>query len=286
MYVVIGATGNTGSVVASRLLDAGKQVRVVVRAANKVAALAKRGAEVAVADLNDEQALERAVRGAEGLYYLLPPDQTSQDFITERKALTAKHAQTFARADVKHVVLLSSIAAQHAAGTGPIVSVHHAEQQLRSAGVPATFVRAAYFMENWIHMLPVAKRDGVLPAFFPIDLRVPMIATPDIGEVAARALLDGPRGVRIIELAGPQETSANDVASALGRILGRSVTASLAPLDSIEPIFTGNGASKNFAQLYRELSASMATGHIAWEGTGEAARGKLGIEEALRPLAG
>jgi uncharacterized protein YbjT (DUF2867 family) len=285
MYVVTAATGNTGKIVAERLLAQGKQVRVVVRHADKAAQLAAQGAEVAVADLNDERALEQALRGAQGLYYVSPPDLTAKSFIAERKQLTERIAKLVVRAGVRHVVLLSSIASQHPSGTGPIVTTHNAEQQLRAAGVASTFVRAAYFVENWAPVLPVAKQDGVLPAFFPADLRIPMVATPDIGEVAARALLEGPRGVRVIELSGPEDASPNDVARVVGQLLGRSVSVAEAPLDAVVPTFTGFGMSTDIAQLFRELYAAIQSGRMQWEGgSAEAVRGKTSISQALAPL--
>jgi uncharacterized protein YbjT (DUF2867 family) len=284
MYVVMGATGNTGSVVAQRLLALGKPVRVIVRSAEKAAALAKQGAEVAVADLSDDRALAQAMRGAAGLYYLSPPDLGAKDFIAERRQLTARIANVIARAEVEHVVLLSSIASEQTSGTGPIMSTHHAEQQLRAAGIPATFVRAGYFAENWAAVLPIAKRDGVLPTFFAADLRSPMVATPDIGLVAAQALLDGPRAVRVIELAGPADASPNDVARTVGELIGRSVQVVEAPLDAVVPTFTSFGMSTNIAELFRELYTCIASGRFAWESGGEPVRGKTTIAQALEPL--
>jgi uncharacterized protein YbjT (DUF2867 family) len=267
------------------LLAQGKPVRVVVRSAAKAAALAAQGAEVAIADLSDERALAQALRGAEGLYYLSPPDLTARDFIAERKQLTARMARVIAEAGVKHTVLLSSVGAQHASSTGPILSTHNAEQQLRAAGVAATFVRAGYFVENWATVLSAAKQDGVLPAFFPAALRVPMIATPDIGAVAAQALLDGPRGLRVIELSGPEDASPNDVARALGDLLGRSVRVAEAPLDAVVPTFTSFGLSTNIAELFREMYAGMASGRVRWEGgSAEAVRGTTSLARALEPL--
>jgi uncharacterized protein YbjT (DUF2867 family) len=286
MFVVTGATGNTGAVVAQQLLAAGRKVRVYVRDAAKASALAEQGAEVRVGDLDDERALSEAARGAEGVYVLAPPDPRSNAYIAEREQLTGKIARALSRAEVKHVVLLSSIAAQLPSGTGPIVTVHNAEQQLRASGVPATFVRASYFMENWASVLPVAQRDGVLPAFFPADLRIAQVATRDIGAVAARALLDGPRGIRILELSGPRELSPADVARAAANVFGRPVSVAEAPLDAVVPTLTGFGISPNFAALFRELYAGVCDGTITWEGTGEAVRGVVEIEQALRELSG
>src|SRR5688572_2453742 len=149
MFIVTGATGHTGSIVAETLLAAGKKVRVVVRNAGKAERLKALGAEVFVADLADQPALARAVRGAEGVFLLSPPDLAAKDFIAERERLTQAQVDTLAAERVPHVVLLSSIGAQLPSGTGPVVSLYHAEQQLRAAGVPSTFVRAGYFLENW-----------------------------------------------------------------------------------------------------------------------------------------
>lgn len=284
MYVITGATGNTGSVTAQRLLSAGKSVRVVVRDAARASSLAKQGADVFVAELHDQVALEKAFAGAEGVYLMSPPDMRPQDFIAERKLLTQQIVDTLVRSKVKHVVLLSSIAAHRDAGTGPIMTVHHAELQLRATGLPVTFVRAGYFAENWAGVLPVAKQEGVLPAFFPIELPVPTVAARDIGVVAAQALLDGARGTRIIELSGPKDVSAHDVAASLTGLLGREVKATRAPLEAVVPTFTRAGMSENMAELYRELNEGMASGHIAWEGTHERVRGTTSITEALRAL--
>ena len=97
---------------------------VVVRNAEKASALAKQGAEVVVAELHDQRALERAFAGAEGVYLLSPPDLQARSFISERKQLTQEIVDTLVRARVPHVLLLSSIGAERAAGTGPIVTVH------------------------------------------------------------------------------------------------------------------------------------------------------------------
>ena len=285
MFVVTGATGNTGRVVAERLLDAGKPVRVVVRDRAKAAALAARGAEIRVADLQDEAAITETLRGAEGAYLLSPPDPTSSDFIGQRKGLSERLARAAQRAEVKHVVLLSSIGAQHAAGTGPIVTAHNAETQLRATGLPTTFVRAAYFVENFESTLPVAQRDGVLPSFAPLEQRIPMVATRDIGAAAAQALLEGPRGQRIIDLSSAIEASTSEVAQTLSRILGRAVQPVLVPLAAIEPTLTSFGVSPQFAALMREMYGAIARGELfGWDDQGERVRGPTDLESALRAL--
>lgn len=283
MFIVTGATGRTGSVVAETLLAAGKKVRVVVRDAAKAERLRSLGAEIFVADLTDQAALAQAVKGAEGVFLLSPPDLAARDFIAERKQLTRAQVTTFAAEKVPHVVLLSSIGAQLPSGTGPVVSVHHAEQQLRAAGVPSTFVRAGYFLENWGAVAHPVKNDGVLPSFLAADRVVPSVSTPDIGKTAARALLDGPRGVRVIELSGPRDVTPNDVAAIFSSILGKSVKVVEAPLDAVIPTFQSFGISENVAGLYREMYEAIATNRLVPE-PGEHQRGTTPVEETLRAL--
>lgn len=285
MFVITGATGHTGSVAAETLLGAGKKVRVVVRDAAKAERLKKRGAEVFVADLTDQGALARAVHGAEGVYLLSPPDLAAQDFIAERKQLTQRQIETFKAEKVPHVVLLSSIGAQHTSGTGLILSVHNAEQQLRASGLPASFVRAGYFVENWGAVVPTVKSDAVLPSFLPAGASIPMVSTVDIGKTVARALLDGPRGVRVIELAGPADASANDVAALFSRILAKPVKVAEAPLDAVVPTFTSFGMSSNIAGLFREMYEAAARGKFVPE-TRELVRGTTPLETTLRALLG
>jgi len=274
MFVIAGVSGNTGSIVANHLLDQGHPVRVIVRDAAKGEPWRARGAEVAVAALEDTAALTRALTGARGAYLLLPPKPGSADPIADNRAVTASLRAAVTAAKVPHVVLLSSIGAQHADGTGPIQTLHVAEQELAASGAALTAVRAAYFAENWklsLGMLPT------LPTFLPADVAIPTVSTRDIGRVAAAALVEGGRGTQVIELSGPQDVSPDDVAAAVG-----ATSVHVAPLDAVVPTFTGFGMSPQMAELYRELYAGVASGRVAWEaGAARAVRGTVTIADAL-----
>ena len=283
MFVITGATGNTGSVAAETLLAAGKPVRVVVRSAAKAKSLAERGAEVVEADLSDEAAMTAAFRGAEGVFLLSPPDVALDGFLAKRKVLLESLARAAKAARVKHVVLLSSVGAQHPEGTGIIVSTHAAEQALRATGLPVTFVRAAYFVENWGSVLHPARQDGVLPSFVAANKTIPMVASRDIGKTVASALLDGPRGTRVIELSGPKDLSPKDIAATLSEILGRTVTVAEAPLSAVVPTLTSFGFSADVAELFRGMMEGIGNGKVAFEGK-EAVRGSTSAAEVLRAL--
>jgi uncharacterized protein YbjT (DUF2867 family) len=285
MFVIAGVSGNTGSIVANALLEQGKKVRVIVRDAKKGEPWKARGAEVAVASVDDEAALTKALEGATGAYFLSPPDMGATDFIAQRRASVETLARAVEKSKVPHVVLLSSAGAQHEAGTGPIRTVHFAEQRLAKTPAKTTFVRAAYFFENWASVLGAAAQ-GKLPTFIPPDLVVPMVATKDIGLVAAKALLEPPAGKsEIIELAGPRDYSSREIAAVLTKILGKPVEVAAAPLEAVVPTFTSFGISPNIAGLFQEMYDGIAKGLVTFEGKGtRLVRGNVDAETALRGL--
>lgn len=285
MYVIAGVSGNTGSVVATALLDAKQPVRVVVRDAAKGAPWRARGAEVAVAAFDDRAALARALTGATGAYLLLPPNAWTQtDIAGDRTRLAAALVGAVADARPGHVVLLSALGAQHATGTGPIQYIHPLEIGIRETGVPATFLRCGMFVENWVAMAPAAIAAGALYYGMRGDTPIAQIATPDIGAIAARALLAGaPRGVRIVNLAGPTDLTLQETADALGRVAGVPIAAVTVPLEAGIAAMVDHGASRPVAEMYAEMLGAYNAGRLAWEDH-ELVRGKISVEERLRAL--
>ena len=283
MYVVAGVSGNTGKVVADTLLAQRKPVRVIVRDAKKGEAWKARGAEVAVTGLDDAGALAEALSGAEGAYLLLPPRMES----TRVRADNAERAEVLAKAidasGVKHVVFLSSIGAQHANGTGPIAAVHDAESRFGKLRTDVTFLRAAYFMENW-GMSLYALAQGKLPTFLNADHAIPMVATRDIGTTAAKLLIEGGHGKRVVELAGPREYSPRDVAATLSRVVGRPIAVEQGPEDAMPGALTGAGLNNEWARLYQEMTHGVNTGHVDWEKDRARARGTTEIDAVLGRL--
>lgn len=284
MYVVFGATGNTGKVVANTLLDRGQKVRVVARDTAKVGALQARGAEVVRGDVGDVVSIRAALQGASGAYFLIPPDPTSQDYLARGRGIIDGFAEALRANPLKHAVMLSSVGAQHAAGTGPIVNTHYAETKFAELSTPFTFVRAAYFMENILGNVPAMKGDGVLPVFgggesYPF----PMIATRDIGLTAAEALLAPSASHAWIELSSTKDYSLQDAADIASATLGRPVKPLVLPLDALVPTYTQYGMSANVAGLYREMFEGLAKGLVAFEGKGQRVRGTTTLEDVLGP---
>ncbi|UJR78725.1 NmrA family NAD(P)-binding protein [Sandaracinus amylolyticus] len=290
MFVVAGVTGHVGGVIAETLLAAERKVRVIVRSEDKGAPWRAKGAEVALASLDDDAAVARALEGAEGAFLLLPPDYASNDNIREKAEMTAALGRAITRAKVPHVVFLSSIGAQHTKGTGPIRTVHHAERELgRIATTRFTWLRPAYFVENVGSLIGAVKGQGVLPSTFDPTKRIPMIATRDIGEAGAKALLEGPAEGRaaIVELAGPRDVSFDDVAKELSALLGREIKTVRVPREAVAGALQQAGMTPDLAGLYAEMSAGVDDGTVDYEGHGARfARGRVEAKEVLRALVG
>jgi uncharacterized protein YbjT (DUF2867 family) len=283
MYVVTGATGHTGKVVAKTLLAQGKKVRAVVRNAAKAEPLRALGAEVVVADATDAAALAQAFRGADGVYLMVPPSSSDKVLADERKVVDA-FANAVEAARPKHLVLLSSVGAQHEKGTGFVQSLHYAERRLGRMPSPLTALRAASFMENWALAMGTVREQSILPSMLPSGLPIPMVATEDIGRVAAEALLAGPAAPKVIELAGPEDYKTEDVAAALSKITGRIIQKVDVPEEGMESALKAAGFTDDAAGLYREMVRAGREGKLVWTQT--PVRGRVGLVAVLRGLVG
>jgi len=285
MYVVAGVTGQTGRAVAESLLKQGNPVTVVVRTEEKGEAWREKGAKVAVAALEDVPALRGALANAEGAYLLVPPIYGAARFLEDQRRTADALAKAVAESGIPHVVFLSSIGAQLLSGTGPILSVRYGESVLTPVARNLTLLRPAYFIENWAPVLGAARENGVLPTFLTPQRKIPMIATKDIGRIAAESLVNPARGRQVLELAGPEEYGPEDIARVLGSLLRRDVRVDYAPLNAVVPTFTSLGFSEDLARLMEEMYAGINSGHIAYEKKGaEFRRGTVSAIEVLRGL--
>ncbi|MDQ3063191.1 MAG: NmrA family NAD(P)-binding protein [Acidobacteriota bacterium] len=280
MYIVSGATGQTGSVVAKTLLKKDLPVRVIVRSEEKGAVFEKLGAEVAVADLQNADALTEALQGGKVLYLMNPPAYQAEDLFAETGKVIEAFQTAIENSALEKIVVLSSIGGHLSSGTGNILTAYKLEQAFGNLDIPVTFVRAGGFMENWNGVLETAKTQGVLPSFYqPLDRKVPQVAAADIGRVAAEAMQEKTVGKEVKELAGFW-TSPEETAEAFGKVLGREVKAVPVPENQWTDILKNHNSPKNAASL-AEMFAGYNSGHIKFETENQIA-GKTTIEDFAR----
>jgi uncharacterized protein YbjT (DUF2867 family) len=260
MYVVLGASGNTGHVVAKNLLGAGKKVRVVGRNADHLQFLAAEGAEIFVADITDPSTLTQAFHGADSAYVMIPPNPASNDPLGYENSASDAIAQALRDAKVKNVVALSSIGADKTSGTGPVVGLHNLEQKLnRLEHANVLFLRAGYFMENTLPQAAAVRKMGFAVGALRPDLKLPMIATCDIGKAAAEALLKlNFHGKQTQELHGQRDLDYNEVAAIIGKAIGKpGLKYQRIPDDQVRGAMVQMGMSANFAGLLLEMVSAL-----------------------------
>ncbi len=263
MYAITGITGQVGGAVAQHLLTAGLAVRAVIRHRNKGEPWAAKGCEVATADMTDGEALARAFMDMEGVFVLIPPLFDPEPGFPEVRAVIAalKSAIDFARPG--RAVCLSTVGAQ-ADETNLLSQLGMVEEQLGPITVPIAFLRAAWFMENTASDVRDARKTGTFPSFLqPTDRAIPMVATADIGEVAASLLQERWQGRRIVELEGPRPVSPDEIATILSGLLHRPVRPEVVPRDRWEALFRDQGA--RHPEMRARMIDGFNQGWIAFE---------------------
>ncbi|MGF6756306.1 NmrA family NAD(P)-binding protein [Paraburkholderia sp. GAS42] len=283
MFAITGITGQVGGVVARHLLATQQDVRAVVRDAKKGAAWAEAGCDVAFASMDDGEALTRALAGTEGVFILLPPNFDPSPGFPESRRIIATLRSALEVVKPQKVVCLSTIGAQ-AEQTNLLQQLQIMEQELGTLSTPVAFLRAAWFMENAAWDVAPASTTGIMPSFLqPLDRRVPMVATADVGRVAAMLLGETWSGRRVVELEGPGRLSPNDLATAFGHLLGRDVRAQAVPRDTWESLFRAQGMQNPAPRI--QMLDGFNEGWIRFEAPeGETMKGAVTLETVLRGL--
>nr|WP_314526733.1 NmrA family NAD(P)-binding protein [uncultured Pseudomonas sp.] len=280
MYVITGITGKVGGALAHNLIKAGQPVRAVVRDAGKAVYWADLGCDVVFAEMEDAQALTAAFTGATGVFILPPPGFDPQPGFPEARAVISAVSQALQAAAPPKVLCLSTIGAQ-AEQVNLLTQRTLMEQALSALDIPVTFLRPAWFMENSLYDVISARDTGVIHSFLqPLDKAVPMIATADIGNVAAQLLQQDWAGQRVVELEG-QWVSPNDIARALVQLLGRDVHAEVVERDTWEALLRSQGAQNPLPRM--RMVDGFNEGWICFEHD-QVLKGTTPLQTVLREL--
>lgn len=223
MYTILGATGHIGSIISRKLLEKGEKVRAVGRSTSRLQPLVQAGAEPFIADLNDTEALARAMTGVRAAFLMIPPNMSSPDYLAEQDRIGSSIAGAVKNSGLHYAVFLSSYGAQAPARSGPILGLHFAEAKLSAIEkLNILHLRPAYFFENHMTGIRMIQMMDIFGGPLRTDLKIPMIATRDVGDYAAERLLKLDfNGKQTQELLGERDMNMSEVASIIGRALGK-----------------------------------------------------------------
>src|SRR6185295_4241480 len=259
MYVILGASGNTGSIIANSLLAEGRKVRVVGRDGERLQRFVRQGAEAFTANLSDAAALTKAFSGARAAYLMLPPAKSREDQERDSDAI----ARAVKESGLPYAVHLSSYGAQVPEGTGPVAGLHSSEQKLNAIGrLNVLHLRAAYFMENNLAATGMIHGMGIFGNALLPDVKLPMIATRDVGYNAAQRLLHLDfSGKQTRELLGERDLSMTEATAAIARGIGKpDLRYEQFPYDQVQQVLTQMGIPPKGAALYIEMYKAINAG--------------------------
>jgi uncharacterized protein YbjT (DUF2867 family) len=268
MYTVLGAAGNIGSVISRRLLDKGEKVRVVGRHAAKLHPFVQKGAEPFIGDVSDAETMTRALSGARAAFLMIPPGTSSQDYRADQERTSDALSAAARNAGLQYAVNLSSIGAQVDAGTGPILGQHNSEQKLNAVErLNVLHLRPAYFFENHLSGIAMIRMMGMFGGALRPDLKIPMIATKDIGAFAAERLLKLDfNGKQTQELLGERDLSMNEIAAVLGKALNKPDLLYVQfPYDQVQQVLAQMGTPPKTAAFFIELLRAFNDGIVVPE---------------------
>jgi len=265
MYVITGATGNTGKTIALSLLEAGKKVRIIGRDAEKAKELIEKGAELFQGSTDDVELLKKAFDGATAVYAMLPMDMQTEDYTAFQMKYATAIADALVASKVKYVVSLSSQGAHLESGTGVVLGLHKMEELFNQIeGLNTLHLRPTYFMENTLGMVGLVKESGIMGSPVKGDLSLPVIATKDIANYAAKRLsaLDF-EGKGYQDLLGARNVTYSEMAKVYGASIGKpDLNYVEFSYEDFKGAFMGMGASENVADNMNEFIEKLNSGEI------------------------
>jgi uncharacterized protein YbjT (DUF2867 family) len=266
MYTILGATGNIGSVISKALLEKGEKVRVVGRHAGRLQAFVRRGAEAFVGDVANAEAMTRALTGARAAFLMIPPSMTSPDYRADQEKTSDAISAAAKNSGLQYAVNLSSYGAQAPAGTGPITGLHNSEKKLNAIDrLNVLHLRPGYFFENHFAGIQMIHMMGIFGGALRGDLKIPMIATRDIGAYAAERLLKLDfNGKRTQELQGERDLTLTEVVAVIAKALRKPDLRYVQfPYEQIEKVLEQMGAQAKTVASFIEMFQGINNGIVA-----------------------
>jgi uncharacterized protein YbjT (DUF2867 family) len=254
MIVVTTPTGQIGRHVIQDLVDAGETVRVIVRDPAKLESAVRDRVDVVEGSHRDPATIDRALDGADALFWLVPPTPVATMEGTY-SGFTRPAAEAITRRGTAHVVVVTALGrgTEWEDRAGLVTASIRMVDLLNGTGAAVRGLAMPGFMENALQQLDRLRQGRMLGPIDP-DRKLPHTATRDMGIAAARLLTDRSwAGQEDVAVLGPEDLSFNDIAAILSEVLGREVRYQQVPFDAFKAQFLERGMPEDFAQGYVDM---------------------------------
>jgi uncharacterized protein YbjT (DUF2867 family) len=254
--VVTTPTGKIGSRVVQLLLQAGARPTLLARQSARLDSRVLERADVVRTDLADSDAVVRATRGADALFWVAPfvadPDG---DPVAWYAQLGATAARAVTENGIARTVFISSVGAEKRTGVGEITGLASTEEALNATGSSVLHLRCGYFYTN---LDLDSLRHGIVRIPAAIDYPQPWVDPRDIGDIAAaRLLYGGWSGRNVQAVHGPEDLTLIQVAQILAEALGRPIRAETISEDALRASLRAAGLGDKQIEGMVGMSAVM-----------------------------
>lgn len=285
---ISGSLGNIGKPLVKKLTDSGHQVTVISSTSDRSSEIEQLGAKPAIGSVNDAAFLKTAFDGADAIFAMTPPNMGGNNIISNTVAAGHAFAKAIKDAEIKRVVMLSSIGADLPKGTGPIAGLHEIEkvyEKLENTAV--TFLRAGFFYTNFYNDVPMINGAGIMGANYPASTLIPYVHPEDIASAVAEELQKTVSGKNVRYIVSDVRTP-GDAAKIFGTVIGKPELPWIEFTDeqSLNGMIQA-GLPEEIAGLYTEMGAGLRSGAIA-EGflkNKTAVDGKIKLEDFAKEFA-
>ncbi|NCI19069.1 NmrA family NAD(P)-binding protein [Clostridium botulinum] len=223
MNIILGATGQIGTMLVDNLLEQGQPVKAVIRNYSKAQELKNKGVEVFITDSFEVEALKKAFHGGSSVFLLTPKNRKCENFLNETQMIINNYREAILSSGITKVVGLSSVGAQHKSETGNLVASYMLEHAFSDLKIEQIFIRPTYYFSNWLGYLELVKEHGILPTFFPPGMELPMIAPSDVARFLSKIMICETSQEKMYEITGPHSYNSSDIAKIFEDVLNRDV---------------------------------------------------------------
>jgi uncharacterized protein YbjT (DUF2867 family) len=280
--VTTGSLGNVANLVVKKLINAGHNITVITSKSDRTAAIEALGATAAVGSISDADFLTETFKGSDAVFTMVPPSLGTTKMIENLANAGKAYVEAIQTANVKRVVMLSSVGGDAPKGTGPIQGVHQIEESFKALKqVNVTVLRSGFFYTNFLRDIPLIKSKNVFGNNYKGDDRLLLTHPEDIATAIAQELQISGNGYEVKYVISDISTG-NKAAAILGQAIGKpELTWSQVPDDVLQQGLTAANLPSELIGLIVEMGQGVRTGIITQDffESGQKVSGQVKIEQ-------